>query len=96
MKWSVLGAGAMVALGGCGAPPLERSPYEVGSVGGVLFSNSLAALHDVRPRPTPRGFELVYPLLFQNQSRETAQLGLAEASLTGNLLSALVMFGIGG
>jgi hypothetical protein len=75
--------GSMLSSG-CAARGYDRASYELGSVAGVLFSNSLVIAGKVLPQRTGAAFALSYPLLFQNQSNATASLGLAEAVATLN------------
>jgi hypothetical protein len=71
---------ALGVLGGCGADGYDRAQYAVGSVGGVLFSNSLVVTRQVLPqRSANGGLSLEYALLFQNEGASSARLGLADA-----------------
>ena len=75
--------GSVVSTG-CAAPGFDRASYELGSVAGVLFSNSLVISGEVLPQRSSSGLTLAYPLLFQNQSNVAASLALAEAAATLN------------
>jgi hypothetical protein len=72
-----------VVSAGCSSG-FNRASYELGSVAGVLFSNSLVITGRELPQRTLGGFTLAYPLLFQNQSNVTASLALAGATATLN------------
>jgi hypothetical protein len=69
---------------GCATPGFDRASYELGSVAGVLFSNSPVIAGKVLPTRAGNAFALTYPLLFQNQSHGVATLGLSGATATLN------------
>lgn len=99
MRWSSMGARALLALGlvGCGGPAVyDRAEYTAGSVASVLFSNSLVVTREVKPRKVSGGgIKVEYALLFQNEGAESARLGLAEATakLNGQLGRVVVSCG---
>lgn len=78
-RWLVGVGLASAVSAGCGSP-YDRASFELASVRGVLFSNSLIVAGKVLPERTSSGVSLTYPLLFQNQGNESALLALAGAT----------------
>ena len=77
-RWLV-GVGVASATSAACGSPYDRASFELASVQGVLFSNSLVVSGKVLPERTDSSVSLTYPLLFQNQGNEVATLALAGA-----------------